>query len=109
MAQNNIPQIQVSKIHSIKTLTVSLVRANPASSITKPACIPNTRKAATNVQTVLMEFIMDVSCAENLSCALATVPIKAGKNFIEKSMIIKPMILPPKIAIPYFHFSDLVS
>ena len=63
MAQKRIPHKQVSNIHSIKTFTVSLLRAKPASSITKPACMPNTKKAATSVHTVLIEFTMAVSCA----------------------------------------------
>src|ERR1700694_821246 len=49
-AQNVIPQMQVSTIPSTRMLTASRDRANPASSITKPTCMPNTRNAAINVQ-----------------------------------------------------------
>src|ERR1700748_374359 len=45
-------------MHSTSTLTVSRERQKPASSIVKPACMPNTRNAATSVHTVLMGLMM---------------------------------------------------
>ena len=45
-------------MHSSRMLTVSRVRANPASSIMKPACMKNTRKAVTSTQMVLMGLTM---------------------------------------------------
>ena len=51
-AQNRMPQSAVSTMHSSRMLTTSRVRAKPASSIMKPACMKNTRKAATSIQTV---------------------------------------------------------
>src|SRR5579864_7005557 len=54
--QNKSPQRQVSMMPSSNTLTVSRVRANPASSIMKPACMKNTRNAVTRTQTVLIGF-----------------------------------------------------
>src|SRR6476620_2263149 len=52
--QWRMPQTQVSNTHSTSTLTVSRDRQKPASSIVKPACMANTRNAATSVQTVLI-------------------------------------------------------
>ena len=52
-AQKSRPQRQVSTTHSMRTLTVSRVRQNPASSMVKPTCIPKTRNAATSVHAVL--------------------------------------------------------
>src|SRR2546430_328289 len=60
-AQNSTPQMQVSAIPSTRILTDSRERAKPASSITKPTCIQNTRKAATSVQTVLTALICGAS------------------------------------------------
>src|SRR6478752_2423495 len=51
-AQNRMPHRQVSTIPSSKMFTVSRVRAKPASSIMKPACMKNTKKAATSVHIV---------------------------------------------------------
>src|ERR1700675_995676 len=51
-----MPQRQVSTTHSISTFTVSRERQKPASSMVKPTCMPNTRKAATSVQAVLRGF-----------------------------------------------------
>src|SRR6476661_229055 len=53
-AQNVIPQMQVSTMPSTRMLIDSRERAKPASSITKPTCMPNTRNAAISVQAVLM-------------------------------------------------------
>src|ERR1700681_3773283 len=59
-AQNSTPQRQVSTMPSTRMLIDSRERANPASSITKPTCMQNTRKAATSTQTVLIAFIVGV-------------------------------------------------
>ena len=56
-AQYRIPQRHVSTMHSIMMLTDSLDRANPASRAMKPACMKNTRNAATRVHTVFMGLI----------------------------------------------------
>src|SRR4051812_13746530 len=56
-AQNSTPQMHVSTIPSTRMLIDSRDRANPASSITKPTCIQNTRNAATSTHTVLMALI----------------------------------------------------
>ena len=52
-AQWRSPQTQVSKTHSTSTLTVSRFRQKPASSMVKPACMPNTRNAPSSTQPVL--------------------------------------------------------
>src|SRR6478736_9614271 len=52
-AQNVMPQMHVSTMPSTRMLMDSRDRANPASSITNPTCMPNTRNAATSTQTVL--------------------------------------------------------
>src|SRR6476646_2556321 len=51
------PQTQVSNTHSTSTLTVSRERQNPASSIVKPACMPNTRNAPSRTQPVFIALI----------------------------------------------------
>src|SRR5271156_5211917 len=56
-SQKVTPQIQVSAIPSTRIFTDSRERAKPASSITKPTCMQNTRYAATSVQTVLIALI----------------------------------------------------
>src|SRR3954452_2000996 len=54
IAQNNRPHRHVSNTHSMRMLTVSRDRANPASRPMKPACMKNTRNAVTSTHTVLM-------------------------------------------------------
>src|ERR1700749_1482612 len=56
-AQNVTPQMHVSTMPSTRMLIDSRDRANPASSMTKPTCIANTRKAAIKVQVELMALI----------------------------------------------------
>src|SRR6478609_5168807 len=56
-AQNVTPQIQVSTMPSTRMLIDSRDRANPASSMTKPTCMQNTRKAASSTQTVFNALI----------------------------------------------------
>src|SRR2546421_12635846 len=53
-AQYRIPHKHVSNTHSMRTLTVSRVRAKPASRNMKPACMKNTRNAVTNTHIVLI-------------------------------------------------------
>ena len=53
-AQNVMPQMQVSTMPSTRMLIDSRERAKPASSMTKPTCMPKTRNAATSVHAVLM-------------------------------------------------------
>ena len=45
-------------MHSSRMFTVSRDRANPASSIMKPACMKNTRKAVTSTHTVFSGLTM---------------------------------------------------
>ena len=58
MRSTGNPHRQVSNTHSTSTLTVSRERQKPASSIVNPACMPNTRNAATSVHTVFNGLIM---------------------------------------------------
>ena len=53
-AQNSSAHRHVSTMHSWRMLTTSRVRAKPASSIMKPACMKNTRNAATSTHAVLV-------------------------------------------------------
>ena len=55
-AQKRSPQRHVSTMPSRRTLTVSRVRANPASRNMNPACMKKTRKAVTQVHIVLIAF-----------------------------------------------------
>ena len=56
-AQNVMPQMQVSTMPSTRMLIDSRDRAKPASSITKPTCMPKTRNAAISIHTVLIALI----------------------------------------------------
>src|SRR4029450_1741249 len=56
-AQNVTPQMHVSTMPSTRMLIDSRERAKPASSITNPTCIQNTRKAASSTQMVLRALI----------------------------------------------------
>ena len=60
-ADHKMPHNAVSKMHSIMMLTDSRDRAKPASRAMKPACMKNTRKAATNTHIVLMELTKSAS------------------------------------------------
>src|SRR5215831_1410260 len=53
-AQNVTPQMQVSTMPSTRMLIDSRDRAKPASSMTKPTCMANTRNAASSTHMVLM-------------------------------------------------------
>src|SRR5215468_6448468 len=53
-AQKVTPQMHVSTMPSTRMLIDSRERANPASSITKPTCMQNTRNAASSTHMVLM-------------------------------------------------------
>src|SRR6185295_14035730 len=59
-AQNVTPQMQVSTMPSTRMLMDSRDRANPASSITNPTCIPTTRNAAMRTHAVLIALISGV-------------------------------------------------
>src|SRR6476660_7449967 len=52
------PQTHVSNMHSTSTLTVSRSLQKPASSMVKPACMPNTRNAPSKTQAVLIGLMM---------------------------------------------------
>src|SRR6186713_932360 len=56
-AQNVTPQMHVSTMPSTRMLIDSRDRANPASSMTNPTCMQNTRKAAMSVHAVLIALI----------------------------------------------------
>jgi len=58
-------------------LTVSRVRAKPASSIMKPACMKNTRKAAITVHIVFMGLMYGAGSAAAAAAAGAS-SAKAG-------------------------------
>ena len=60
-AQNSSPQRAVSTMHSRRMFETSRVRAKPASSIMKPACMKNTRNAATSVHIVFVALMTSVT------------------------------------------------
>ena len=80
----------MSTMHSISTLTVSRDLQNPASSIVKPTCIPNTRNAAINVHTVFNGFTTSFALIVG-SAAKTRKPNKSGLN---------RYVHPAKIAMP---------
>ena len=51
----------VSTMHSIMMFETSRVRANPPSSIMKPACMKNTRNAVTSTHTVFSGLTMSAA------------------------------------------------
>ena len=84
-AQNKMAHRQVSTMHSCRMFTTSRVRAKPASSIMKPACMKNTRNAAISVQAVFRPLTVPVSwawisSALGTDAAWATVPTSSGPN-----------------------------
>jgi hypothetical protein len=96
-SQNVTPQMHVSAMPSTRMLTDSRERANPASSNTKPTCMPNTRNAAISVHIVLMALMLAIGSragAGFASCA----PSIAGRNHrvINVSPMDRPMAFPRK-------------
>ncbi len=96
-SQNVTPQMQVSAIPSTRILTDSRERANPASSNTKPTCMPNTRNAATNVHTVLIALTVAMGSRAGAGVA-AWAPSIAGRNHrvISVNTMPSPMAFPRK-------------
>src|SRR5258707_3335311 len=99
-AKKSTPQRQVSTMHSMRTFTVSRERQKPASSIVKPTCIANTRKAARSVHTVLIGFTMSVALTSP-SAANALRPIKSGRKATAAISKATPSPFPIKSNPPY--------
>ena len=76
---------------STRMLTDSRERAKPASSITKPTCMPKTRNAAISVQAVLIALIVSTGSGASPSAAWATGGMKTD---ISARTIIRPIALP---------------
>ena len=77
---------------STRMLMDSRERAKPASSMTNPTCIQNTRNAASSTHTVLIALISGDGAP---ACACST----GGRNtHITASSRLRPMILPPTSA-----------
>ncbi len=93
-AQNVMPQMQVSTMPSTRMLIDSRERAKPASSMTKPTCMPNTRNAAISVHAVLIALISGDGPAAG-ACADSA---GARKIRIAVSSRIRPMAFPPTSA-----------
>ena len=99
IAKYRMPHRHVSKTHSIMMLTVSRDRANPASRAMNPACMKNTRKAATSTHIVLMGLmVFTASAASWTGDAPATSAKKKPNSFIAPSTPAMPIIFAPKIA-----------
>ncbi len=86
--------MQVSTMPSTRMLIDSRERAKPASSMTKPTCMPKTRKAAISVHTVLMALTSGDGAAAG-ACAKTA---DARKTFIAVKSRIRPMAFPPTSA-----------
>ena len=82
-AQNSMPHRHVSTMHSSRMLTTSRVRAKPASSIMKPACMKNTRKAATSTHTVLSGLTMSSAFSVGASCPSIGAPALVEKYHVK--------------------------
>src|SRR5947207_15902781 len=100
-----MPHRQVSTMHSMRTFTVSRDRQKPASSMVKPTCMPKTRKAANNVQTVLIRLKISEAFTP-LSAANTRVPsspeLKATSNRTKP----RPIPFPPQSSNPYRRHSE---
>ena len=95
-AQNVTPQIQVSTMPSTRMLMDSRDRAKPASSMTKPTCMQNTRNAASSTHTVLSAFISGVGPAgAAAACACTAGPTQ---TYITLRSSASPMNFPPMSA-----------
>jgi len=92
-AQKVTPQMQVSTMPSTRMLMDSRERAKPASSMTKPTCMPNTRNAAISVHEVLIAFISGVGPAGAAGTCACTPPPKYRPIAVSRS--VKPIALPP--------------
>ena len=79
----------------MSTFTVSRDRQKPASSIVKPACMPNTRNAATSVQTVLIGFTMSLPASAGASSAWTSAPIRFETKAMLPSNRRMPSTFPP--------------
>ena len=93
-AQNVTPQMHVSTMPSTRMLIDSRERANPASSITKPTCMQNTRNAARSTQTVLRALTSGDGPA-GAACACSAGGIAM---YIAVNRSVRPMALPPASA-----------
>src|SRR5437868_2724125 len=100
-----MPQRQVSTMHSISTFTVSRERQKPASSMVKPTCMPKTRKAANNVQRVLIGFTISEAFTP-LSAANTRVPSSPELKATSSRTRPRPMALPPHSSNPYRRHSE---
>src|SRR4249919_520151 len=94
-AQKVTPQMQVSTMPSTRMLIDSRDRANPASSMTNPTCIPNTRNAAISVHAVLMALTSGDGPAGAGACAESA---GARKTLMVVSRRMRPMAFPPMSA-----------
>src|SRR4029077_14929276 len=70
------------------------VRANPASSIMKPACMKNTRNAVTSTHMVLVAFTMSVTGGSPDVCAPATLCSHGATTQTTPRAMLTPTILP---------------
>ena len=91
-AQNVTPQMQVSTMPSTRMLIDSRDRAKPASSMTNPTCMQNTRNAAISTQTVLMALISGDGAPR------LRVERRRQEIHIAVSSSVRPMIFPPASA-----------
>src|SRR5256885_3389839 len=98
-AQYSRPQRQVSKMHSMSTLTVSRDRAKPASRPMTPACMKKTRKAVTSTQTVFSGLTMSSAFVATwrIAAALACDPKYHPKALTAKSAATIPSIFPARM------------
>src|SRR3569623_311034 len=97
-AQNSRPHRQVSTMPSSRMLTVSRVREKPASSIMKPACMKNTRNAASSVHIVLSGLIRSAAVGVPLS-ARASAPKYHETPAMPPIRMSAPSILPATMAV----------
>src|SRR5215472_1884770 len=97
-SQKVTPHIHVSAIPSTSIFTASRERAKPASSITNPTCMQNTRYAAISVHTVLIALI----CGGGSGGALSAKAELGTQTFeIMNTTMPRPSIL-PSIRYPTF-------
>ena len=91
-------------MHESITLDVSRVRANPASRNMKPACMKNTRNAVTSTHVVLMALKVSVWVGPPAAWTVAAprgVSRYQPMPTMNRAMIPRPAILPPKYSAKY--------
>ena len=95
-----MPHRHVSAMHSSMMFETSRVRPKPASNIMKPACMKNTRNAATSTHIVLMGLTMSSAFIAGVVWPSIAAPALVLKYQVSAHMpsitTPSPIIFPPR-------------